>query len=115
MKEFIQKEKHSFKFAFNGLWLLLKEKHIVIHLIFAFLAITIGFIQQISQTEWFIITICITMVLVAEAINTAIEKIVDYISLEKTTEAKIIKDIGAGMVLLTAISSGIIGAIIFFL
>lgn len=113
MKKFILTELNSFKHAFNGLGLLLKEKHFIVHLLLALTAIVIGIIQKTTTLEWLIIITCIMVVLVAEAINTAIEKTVNYISLEIHPEAKKIKDIAAGMVLITAVFSLIIGVIIF--
>ena len=113
MKKFIQQERNSFNFAFNGLKLLFTEKHFLIHLCFAMLAIILGFYLKIDQTEWMIIVLCIAVVLAAEAANTAIEKLVDHISLDRTPEAKIIKDIAAGMVLITAVASAVIGTFIF--
>ncbi len=113
MKKFINSERNSFKHAFNGIRLLLSERHFIVHLILASIAIIIGFIQQISKGDWLIIIMCITMVIVAEAVNTAIEKTVDYISEEINPKAKSIKDISAGMVLLTAATSIIIGTLVF--
>jgi len=113
MKAFIQKEKRSFKVAFNGLKVLLFETHFIFHLCFATLAVIFGFMTEIETSEWVMIIICIAMVLAAEAANTAIEKTVDYISADRTSEAKIIKDIGAAMVLITAIGSLIVGVMIF--
>ncbi|MFK8044684.1 MAG: diacylglycerol kinase family protein [Crocinitomicaceae bacterium] len=113
MKKFIQKEQRSFKVAFNGLKILLNETHFIAHLCFAALAILLGFLFKIDDIEWMLIALCIAMVLAAEATNTAIERITDYISLEKTPEAKIIKDIGAAMVLITAIGSLVVGILVF--
>ena len=113
MKKFILKEIRSFKYAFNGIRWLVLERHFMIHLVFALAAIILGVLLEISQTEWLAIIICITLVITAEAINTVIEKTIDYISLDKTPMAKKIKDMSAGMVLVTAISSIIIGVLVF--
>lgn len=60
-----------------------------------------------------ILGVMILLVLSAEMINSAIEKMVDLITLEHRKEAKIAKDVAAGMVLLTALGSIIVGVLIF--
>ena len=52
------------------------------------------------------------MVITAEMVNSAIEKMVDLITKEHRQEAKIAKDVSAGMVLVTAIAAVIIGVLI---
>ena len=59
MSDFIK----SLSYAINGLKIVLKEKHVKIHLIIAFLVISSGFYFQISLSEWAIILICIGVVL----------------------------------------------------
>lgn len=49
----------------------------------------------------------------AELFNSAVEQIIDYIKPEMHPKAKIIKDVAAGAVLVTAIIALIIGVIIF--
>ena len=114
MKKYLRKRVESFKHAFNGIYLLKNEAHIIVHICIAIVTIIIGFIQNLSSSEWYIIILCIALVLVAEIFNTAIEKTVDYISLEKHPKAKIIKDISAAAVLLATIFSAIIGTWILF-
>lgn len=59
------------------------------------------------------ISFSIALVWVTEMINTAIEKSMDLISLEKHPQIKIIKDIAAGAVLVASICSAIVGSVIF--
>ena len=68
---------------------------------------------KISKIEWIICVILFALVISAELINTAIETIVDMITMEKNEKAKIAKDVAAGAVLVNAIGSTIIGLIIF--
>ncbi len=114
MKKFIQTEVFSFKYAFSGFYHLLKERHFKVHMLFALCAIALGFLREISKTEWMAIIFAIALVLISEAINTITEKITDYISLEQHPQAKMIKDMSAGMVLISAITSIIIAVIVFF-
>ena len=114
MASFFTKRFQSFKHAFNGFYALRKETHIIIHILISLATIILGFYQKISKIEWLIIILCIGLVFVAEIMNTAIEKTVDYISLEHNSKAKIIKDISAGGVLFAAIISAFIGSLILF-
>lgn len=104
----------SFKYAIEGIYSGIKEEqNMKIHFIFMILVIIFGIMLKISKIEWIICIILFGFVISMELINTAIENIVDMITLEKNPKAKIIKDVAAGAVLVTAISSAIIGLIIF--
>jgi diacylglycerol kinase len=108
-----RKRFESFKYAFNGIWLLLKEEHNArIHLFFALLAIAVGFWLEINRTEWLVLIITMMIVFMAEFFNSAIEAIADKVSTEKHSLIKKAKDIAAGGVLIAAITSILIGIII---
>lgn len=68
---------------------------------------------QISRLEFLILLLTITLVLIAEMINTSLEAATDLLTPEYQSQAKIAKDVAAGMVLLTAVLSVIIGLVIF--
>lgn len=104
----------SFKFAFQGIKLLFKEEHNSwIHLLFAALAIALAVWLKISLLEWVLVIFCIGFVFVIEIINTAIENICDFISPERHSMIKRIKDLSAAAVLFSAVTSLIIGVLIF--
>ena len=110
MKRFI----HSFGFAFNGIKRCLPGgTNFKIQLLLGALILIAGFFFSISITEWLIIFLCCIIVLTLEMINTAIEKICDLISTDFHPQIKIIKDVAAGAVLISAIGSAIVGLIIF--
>ena len=105
----------SFKYAFQGVLSALKcERNIKIHYIAMILVIFFGITLKISKLEWIICIILFGLIISLEMVNTAIEKIVDMITKEKNNDAKVIKDISAGAVLILAICSAIIGIVIFF-
>ncbi|MCB1158792.1 MAG: diacylglycerol kinase family protein [Leptospiraceae bacterium] len=109
-----RKRIESFKYAFNGLKILLKEEHNSrIHLFAATLAVFAGFIFKISTMEWIAIVFAIGFVFVLEIINSAIENVADFISPEKHDTIKKIKDLAAAAVLCAAISALIIGFLVF--
>nr|WP_319512358.1 diacylglycerol kinase family protein [uncultured Draconibacterium sp.] len=104
----------SFKFALNGIRHLLKnETNFRIHLLASFIVLALAWITDISQTEWLLIIVCIGSVFGAEAFNSAIECICDFVCKEKNKNIKIIKDISAAAVLIISAMAAIIGIIIF--
>ncbi|MEE9437800.1 MAG: diacylglycerol kinase family protein [Saprospiraceae bacterium] len=104
----------SFKYAFKGLGILLKEEHnVLIHLGFAITSIFGGWYFNISIVEWMMIISCIGMVIMAEIFNTSIEHIANYIQPNQDTKIEIIKDLGAAGVFIAALSAFLIGVIIF--
>jgi diacylglycerol kinase (ATP) len=68
---------------------------------------------KVNPFEMGILGVTILVVIAAEMVNTAIEKMVDLITNDHKVEAKIAKDVSSGMVLMTAIGSVIIGVLIF--
>ena len=102
----------SFKAAFDGLkYALFTQPNFRIHLVATALALSLAWLFKISQSELLILLFTIT--LVAEMINTSIEAMTDLLSPTHHPQAKIAKDVAAGMVLLTASLSIIIGLAIF--
>lgn len=104
----------SFTYAFNGIrTFLVKEHNAWIHLLATITVVTAGIIFNIKQTEWISISFAIGLVWVAEILNTCIERSLDLISKERNPQIKIIKDMAAGAVLVAALVSVVIGAIVF--
>lgn len=104
----------SLKNAVNGLVYIIKNgKNIKIQLVFAVLAIIAAIVLKITKIESFILILTIFFVLVSEFINTAIENLCDLYTTEYNEKIKIIKDIGAGAVTLSAIASICVGLIMF--
>lgn len=114
MIEFIYNRFKSFGFALKGIWILLKtEANFKVQFIAAVLVTLLGLLMQISATEWILQIITIVLVLAIEGLNTAIEKLADFVHPEHHKKIGFIKDIAAGAVLLTAIAAVIIGCIIY--
>ena len=105
----------SFKYAFSGISYVLKtSRNFKIQLIFAVTILMIGFLLEISQSNYVILIATIMSVLILEILNTSIESIVDLVvKKEFNSLAKISKDTSAGAVLLAAINSVIIAVYIF--
>ena len=104
----------SFRYAFAGLRLLLREEHNArIHATITVLVVVAGIVLRVSPVEWGVLVICIGMVLAAEAFNSAIERIANYLTTERDDRIRDIKDLAAGAVLLCAIAAAIVGLIVF--
>lgn len=114
MGEYIKKRKQAFKYAGEGIVTMFRhEAHAKIHLTIATLVIIGGFILSISATEWCLVAICIGGVFMAEAFNTAIEKLCDKVTPERDPLIKIAKDVSAGAVLLFVLGAIAVGLIIY--
>ena len=83
------------------------------HLAATLIVVLMGLTLKVSLIEWSLLTLTIALVLTAEAINTAIENLVDMVSPERKPQAGLIKDISAGAVLISALGAAIVGLIIF--
>jgi len=104
----------SLKFAIRGVWLLITTEHsIMVQFTIAILVIILGFVMNISAVEWMFQLLAIGMVLVAESLNTGIEKLSDFIHPEYHKRIGFIKDISAGAATFAAVIAIIIGLIIY--
>ena len=113
-KYFMFRLTRSFSFALNGLRIcVVKGTNFKIHLFCTALAALAGSFFHLSLSEWLIILLCIGLVISMEMLNTAIEQLCDVVHKENHPGIKIIKDIAAGAVLVSAIIAAICGAFIF--
>ncbi len=109
-----RKRAKSFVYAFAGIKMLLKNEHNAwIHSAIAVCVIICGFLFNLSSYEWIHIIICIGIVLMAEAFNTAIETLADKVNPEQDPIIKKTKDVAAGAVLLVSLMAIAVGLIIF--
>lgn len=104
----------SYVHAINGLKIGVKEeRNFRKELILGTLTLAVSAWLGLDQVEWLFIILCIAFVLGAELTNSALERIVDYVSPEFHEFAKASKDLAAGAVLLSAMGSAVIGLVIF--
>ncbi len=110
-----QNFKDSLRYAWRGLKYVAKnEENFRFELSVALLVIILAIALKIKLWEFVIIIMMITWVLVTELANTVVERIVDILQPRIHPFARLIKDITAGIVLLSAISASIIGLMIFY-
>ena len=110
----VAKRLKSFKYAFNGLRVLIKEEHNAwIHLFATVCVVVAGILFKISPMEWVAVVFAIGLVFSFEIINTSVENIADFICPERDDRIKRIKDLAAAAVLVSAITAAVIGLIVF--
>ena len=105
----------SFNYAVRGIIRVLKrERNMKIHFGLACLVLIAGLLFNISRLELSLLFITVTLVIFAEMINTAVEKLADLFTSKYHPQVEVVKDIAAGAVLITAINALIIGYMIFY-
>lgn len=113
-ESFVKNRIKSFKFAFKGAWLLLKsEASIQVQFSIGVLMTIAGFVVGITPTEWMFQCLAIGLVLSIEGLNTAVEKLADFIHPDFHHKIGFIKDIAAGAVCFAAVIAVIVGLIIY--
>jgi len=104
----------SFRYAGQGVWLMLKSQHNAwIHAFATVLVVGLGLVVGITCYEWCIVVLACAAVWTAEALNTAFEYLADATSKEFHPVIGQAKDVAAGAVLITAVAAVIVGALIF--
>lgn len=103
----------SFKTALQGIWYaIVKERNMKIHVAAAIVVLALSIWLDVSEMEMVILCLTIAIVICFELINTAMEVMVDIIVDVYHPKAKIIKDVSAGAVFVSAVFSVAIGGII---
>jgi len=104
----------SFRHALEGIrWVVSHHPNFKIHILFALLAVILSLALKLNRIEWIILILTILFVLIAEMANTAVEEVTNLITIKWAHHAKVAKDVSAGMVLVAAGASVIIGFLLF--
>ena len=112
--KFVSGRIKSVKYAVLGAYKLATTEHsVMVQFSIAILMVFAGFYFQISKEEWMFQILAFGLVLAIEGLNTAVEKIADFIHPEYHEKIGFIKDIAAGAVMFAASSAIAIGLIIY--
>ncbi|WP_054950022.1 diacylglycerol kinase [Numidum massiliense] len=104
----------SFKCAIEGIvHALATERNLRIHFSAALAVMVLSLLFGVNRFEALLLFIAITLVIVAELFNTALEAVVDLVTTKYHPLAKVAKDVAAGAVFLTAGLALAIGLIVF--
>ncbi len=113
-KSFLTGRLKSMGFALKGAFKLATTEHsVIVQSSIAVLLIIAGFYFEISREEWMFQTLAIGLVLSVEGLNTAVEKVADFIHPEFHEKIGFIKDIAAGAVFFAAMTAIVIGCLIY--
>lgn len=104
----------SIVFAFKGAVKLITTEHsVMVQSSLAVAMIIAGFYFEITKTEWMFQVFAFGLVLSVEGLNTAVEKIADFIHPDYHERIGFIKDIAAGAVFFAAMTAITIGLFIY--
>lgn len=104
----------SFKYALNGIKTFFRSEHnALLHLIGTVMVICLAIVLPVSAAEAGVLAMAVGLVWAAELFNTAIEKIMDFITVEKHPQIKYIKDLSAAAVLVAAVAAAAAGLFVF--
>lgn len=115
MKDNIKKFHRSLKHALDGLaYAVVHERNFRIELFIAVLVLVLIFLFKVKNWEAIVLILMIMWVLIAELINTVLERIVDILKPRIHPYARLIKDLMAAAVLISALVAIVVGVIIFY-
>ncbi|MGB5376543.1 diacylglycerol kinase [Muriicola sp.] len=113
-ESFVKNRIKGFMYAAKGAILLLRtESSIQLQFLLAVVVTIAGFYYDISAVEWMIQTLAIGLVMGIEGVNTAIEKLSDYVQPNHDPKIGFLKDISAGAVMMVAVAASVVGLIIY--
>ena len=88
-----------------------REKTFRTHGLFALAALAVTAALRVAPVWWAIVVLCIALVVALEAMNSALEYLIDRLHPEIHDEIRCAKDAAAGAVLLASIGAAIVGAL----
>jgi diacylglycerol kinase (ATP) len=105
----------SFSFALDGIVHTLRtERNMRIHFLIGFLVLVGGIYLNLSPLEYMVLSVTVSFVLVTELFNTAVEHAVDLAERRRNPLAKVVKDVAAGAVFVSAVNAAVVGYLIIF-
>lgn len=105
----------SFRDAFRGIWDCLKmERNMRVHLVTCVYVLFFASRLKLSRGEMACLILTIGMVMAAEAMNTAVEKLCDFTQKHLNPRIRVVKDVAAGAVLFCALAAALVGVVILF-
>lgn len=106
---------NGFKYAMEGVVHVFRtQRHMRFHFLTMVLVLLVSMLFGLRKEEVLVLLFTITLVLVAEMFNTAVEAVVDLVTQTYHPLAKFAKDIAAGAVLIAVINAFAVGFLLFF-
>jgi len=88
------------------------QSSFVVHIFAASTVLIVGWVLEISRTEWCLLILCIALVMAAELFNSALEQLAKAITKEEDPHVRNGLDIASGAVLVAAIGAAVIGLLV---
>ena len=105
----------SFKYAFTGIFhALVEEPNFRVQVVIVVVSVLLGARFKITNAEWGLLILSMGLLLMAEVLNTVVEDTIDFFIKDFDEGVKVIKDLSAGFVLITAITALVILILIFW-
>ena len=95
----------KFADAFRGLKVAFRHRAVRIQCILGTVAIIGGLIIRLDFHEWLAFIVCIALVIAGEVMNTAIERIGDYLNENEDPRIREIKDLSSAAVLVSSLGA----------
>ncbi|WP_243767321.1 diacylglycerol kinase [Paenibacillus agricola] len=109
------KWRRSFRYAYEGVkYALSTQRNMKFHFFAAFIVMLLALYLRLPKLEILFILLAVTLMIVTELINTAIEKTVDLAMPDHHPLAKIAKDVAAASVLVSAVFAAVVGMVVFY-
>lgn len=104
----------SFQYAGEGIaWAFKNHRNLRIFIGIGIIVLLAATLLGVTRAEFILLFLTIVLALITEMLNTALEEMTDLITIKWSHQAKVAKDVGAGMSLLAAISAIVVGILIF--
>jgi diacylglycerol kinase (ATP) len=104
---------NSFRYAFAGWWYVLRtQRNAWVHAAISTGVLLMAWLLRLARVEWAILILTITVVWIAEFVNTSLEAIVDMTMPDPHPLAKVAKDVAAAAVLVGAGGAIVVGLFI---
>ena len=109
----MKKRIESFSHAIRGIAEFIRlGANAKIQLLAAFAITVTGLLLDFGTYDWIAVVLCIGMVLSAEAMNTAVEQLADALHPERDERIRVVKDVAAGAILITAMVSVVVAILV---
>ncbi len=114
MMRHARRQVKSYRYAAKGVkYTLSTQVNIWVHLLVALVVLVLAYFLHFTTTQFLILILTIGLVVATELCNTAIEEMTNLLSPEYNQQAGVVKDIGAGAVLVSTLIAAIVGLVLF--
>jgi diacylglycerol kinase (ATP) len=105
---------NSLNYAFEGvIYVVRTQRNMRVHFAIAVLVLVLGVVLGVNRLELLALMVSVSFVLVAEMLNTALEKAIDVATNSFDPVARAAKDVAAGAVLIAAVNAVFVGYVVF--